>query len=144
MPLYWLWSGKRFQSAYFSAGVREKATSQDSGRSVDVYAPESDFAGMIEDSLPSFWTPSLSKAYVDTNLVNEMRIPKKMTREEKIRMAKKLHKQRLSLDEVANIIRNFKVNSQELPGRLPVSEEEEILDNWANIEQNRFSCNRVL
>jgi len=99
---------------------------------------------MIEDSLPSFWTPSLSKAYVDTNLVNEMRIPKKMTREEKIRMAKKLHKQRLSLDEVANIIRNFKVNSQELPGRLPVSEEEEILDNWANIEQNRFSCNRVL
>lgn len=56
-----------------------------------VYAPESNFVGMIENSLPSFWTSGLSKAYADTKFVNEIRFPSKMPREEKIRKAKELH-----------------------------------------------------
>ena len=56
-----------------------------------VYAPESNFAGMVENSLPSFWTSGLSKAYADIKFVSEIKVPRKMPREEKIRKAKELH-----------------------------------------------------
>ncbi len=59
-----------------------------------VYAPESNFEGMLENSLPSFWTSGLSKAYADTadtKVVNEIRVPPKMSRKDKIRKAKELH-----------------------------------------------------
>lgn len=56
-----------------------------------VYAPESNFTGMLENSLPNFWTPGLSKAYADTKNTEETIVPKKMTREEKISKAKELH-----------------------------------------------------
>jgi hypothetical protein len=45
-----------------------------------VYAPESNFAGMMQNSLPTFWTSGLSKAYADIKPTNEVKIPKKMTR----------------------------------------------------------------
>jgi hypothetical protein len=69
-----------------------------------VYAPGSNFIGILENSLPSFWTPSLSKAYVDHDPVIQINLPKKMTREEKIKKAKELRRQGLSLSEIAKIL----------------------------------------
>jgi len=46
---------------------------------------------MLENSLPSFWTSGLSKAYADTKFVNGIRVPSKMPRKEKIRKAKELY-----------------------------------------------------
>lgn len=59
---------------------------------------------MMENSLPTFWTPGLSKAYADTKLTNEVKIPKKMTKEEKIKTAKDLRKQHFSLGEIAKFL----------------------------------------
>lgn len=69
-----------------------------------VYAPRSNFIGMLENSLPSFWKPGLSKAYADSTPVSEMAIPKKMAREEKIKLAKELHWQGFSLSQIAKIL----------------------------------------
>ncbi|MEE8471002.1 MAG: helix-turn-helix domain-containing protein [Dehalococcoidia bacterium] len=57
-----------------------------------VFAPRSDFVGMLANSLPSFWTPSLSKAYADSTPAEGMTIPKTMTPDEKKRKAKELGK----------------------------------------------------
>ena len=66
-----------------------------------VYAPDSNFVGMIENSLPSFWTSGLSKAYADTNFVNEIKVPLKMPHAEKIRKAKELHGSERSYSQIA-------------------------------------------
>ena len=68
-----------------------------------VYAPEASFAGMMENSLPSFWTPSLSKAYADAKPTTEVRTPRKTTREERITKVRDLRKQGFSLGEIAKI-----------------------------------------
>jgi hypothetical protein len=69
-----------------------------------VYAPESNFAGMMSNSLPSFWHPALSKAYSDARPNIEVRIPRKMTREDKIKNAMELRKQGFSLGETAKVL----------------------------------------
>jgi hypothetical protein len=68
-----------------------------------VYAPEASFAGMMENSLPSFWTPSLSKAYADAKPTAEVRTPTKTTREDRITKVRDLRKQGFSLGEIAKI-----------------------------------------
>ena len=80
-------------------GIAEKARemftvigNKDKPRWSYVYAPESDFEDMLENSLPEFWSPGLSKAYADSEINNETKNPRKMTREEKIRMTKELKK----------------------------------------------------
>jgi len=67
-----------------------------------VYAPESNFVGMVENSLPSFWTSGLSKAYADPMIVNEIKVPRKMPREDKIRKAKELHESGWTDSQIAN------------------------------------------
>ena len=69
-----------------------------------VYAPGSDFIGMIENSLRRFWTQGLSKAYADSTPVGEMVIAKKMSKEEKIKLAKELHRQGFTLGQIAKIL----------------------------------------
>jgi DNA-binding NarL/FixJ family response regulator len=68
-----------------------------------VYAPEASFAGMMENSIPSFWTPSLSKAYADAKPTAEVRTPTKTTREDRITKVRDLRKQGFSLGEIAKI-----------------------------------------
>jgi hypothetical protein len=77
---------------------------KDRNRWAYVYAPGSDFVGMLENSLPGFWSPVLSKAYADSTPVNGMVIPKKMTREEKIKLAKELHRQGFSLGQIVKVL----------------------------------------
>jgi len=69
-----------------------------------VYSPESNFTGMMQNSLPSFWTPGLSKAYADAKPTGEVKPPKKTTREERIKKAEELHKQGFSLGEIAAML----------------------------------------
>jgi hypothetical protein len=45
---------------------------------------------MIKNSLPTFWSNGLSKAYVDNTQTAEMVIPKKMPLEQKKKKAKEL------------------------------------------------------
>jgi DNA-binding NarL/FixJ family response regulator len=59
---------------------------------------------MIRNLLPSFWTPDLSKAFLDTSSVGQMIYPKKMSSEEKIKKAEELHNLGLSLGQIAKIL----------------------------------------
>lgn len=49
---------------------------KDKSRWSYVFAPENNFTGMLENSLPSLWTSGLSKAYADTKFVNEIKVPR--------------------------------------------------------------------
>lgn len=69
-----------------------------------VYAPNSDFVGMMENSLPSFWTPGLSKAYAENTPINEMVIPKKMSLEQKKEKARELHNNGWSYRQIAEYL----------------------------------------
>ena len=69
-----------------------------------VYAPESNVATMVQNALPSFWSSDLSKAYSDSSLNEEMYVPKKMTREERIKWAKELRRRGFSLGEIAKVL----------------------------------------
>lgn len=77
---------------------------RDKNRWSYVYAPGSNFTGMIENSLPSFWIPALSKAYADPDPVIQINPPRKMTREEKIKKTKEWHRQGFSLGEIAKML----------------------------------------
>jgi hypothetical protein len=80
------------------------AINKDKNKWAYVFAPESNFAGMMLNSLPAFWTPALSKGYAERKLSNEVKFPKKMTREERIKLARDLRKQGLSLGEMAKML----------------------------------------
>ena len=69
-----------------------------------VHAPVSDYIGMVENSLPSFWSTGLSKAYADNTPIDKVILPNKMPREEKIKMARELHRQGFSLGEIAKVL----------------------------------------
>ncbi len=66
-----------------------------------VYAPETDFTGMVENSLPSFWAPGLSKAYADNTPNDETVIPKKMTLTQKNKKARELYNSDWSYSQIA-------------------------------------------
>lgn len=80
------------------------AVGKDKNRWAYVYAPGNNFVGMMEKSLPSFWTPGLSRAYAGTSLIDEARTPERMTRQEKIKMAKEAHRQRSPLSQIARML----------------------------------------
>ena len=79
------------------------AIDKDKNKWAYVYAPESDFIGMMENSLPSFWSPSLSKAYADAKPTTEIKTPKKTTKEDRVEKVKELRRQGFSLGEIAKI-----------------------------------------
>ena len=65
-----------------------------------VYAPEGEFVGIMENSLPSFWTPSLSKAYADSTPEQKVILPLMMTPEQKMQKAKELYRMNWSCSEI--------------------------------------------
>lgn len=67
-----------------------------------VYSPDSDFLGLLENSLPGFWSNKLSQAFATGIEASATKQPKKMTLEEKIVKAKELHKAGLSLSQIAD------------------------------------------
>ena len=95
---------KQLSKIAAEAHIRFAVVGKDKNSWCFVYAPESNVATMMQNSLPSFWTPGLSNAYTDANLIDEISAPKKMTREEKIKRAKELHRQGFSLGQIGRIL----------------------------------------
>ena len=65
-----------------------------------VFAPGLEFEGLMQNSLPLFWTPQLSKVYATVGRVKP-RAAKKMSLEQKIEKATELKKQGLSNRQIA-------------------------------------------
>lgn len=69
-----------------------------------VYAPDVDFKGLLANEKPSFWSPSMSKAFGTSGVPAKSKNAKKVSREEKISEAKRLHREGLSYQEIARIL----------------------------------------
>jgi len=69
-----------------------------------VYSQNTNFTGLIENDLPSFWSPRLSNAYANFGNVALPKLPKKMDREEQKRKAKELNAKGWSLSKIAEYL----------------------------------------
>lgn len=68
-----------------------------------IYAPDSDFRGLVENSIPSFWSEKLSHIFaVGGEII--ARPPKKIPLEQRIEKAKQLKQQGLSLGQIAKLM----------------------------------------
>jgi len=68
-----------------------------------IYAPDSDFMGLVENSLPSFWNEKLSHIFA-TGAEIIARLPKKTPLEQRIEKAKQLKQPGLSLGQIAKLM----------------------------------------
>jgi hypothetical protein len=68
-----------------------------------VYAPDSDFVGLVENSLPSFWSEKLGHIFA-TGREIVARPPKKTPLSQRIGKAKELKQQGLSLGQIAKLM----------------------------------------
>jgi hypothetical protein len=68
-----------------------------------VYAPDSDFMGLVENSLPTFWTDRLSHIFAVGGEVTA-RAPKKTPLDRKVERAKQLKAQGLSNGQIARLL----------------------------------------
>ena len=68
-----------------------------------IYAPDSDFIGLVENSLPSFWGEKLSHLFAARGDVIT-RAPKKIPLEQRIEKAKGLKQQGLSMGQIAKLM----------------------------------------
>ena len=69
-----------------------------------VHAPEADFVGLMENQLPSFWKPSLTKLFAPVGQPAPSRTPKRSTPQEKAVLAKELRGQGKSYREIADLL----------------------------------------
>ena len=68
-----------------------------------VYSPDSDFMGLVESSLPTFWSEKLSHVFAAGGEV-VAKAPKKTPLAERIERAKELSRQGLSLGQIAKLM----------------------------------------
>ena len=68
-----------------------------------VYAPDSDFTGLVENSLPTFWTQKLSHIFAAGGEVITI-APKETPLTERIERAKQLKQQGLSQGQIAKMM----------------------------------------
>jgi len=68
-----------------------------------VYSPDSDFMGLVESSLPTFWSEKLSHVFAAGGEV-VAKAPKKIPLAERIERAKELSRQGLSLGQIAKLM----------------------------------------
>ena len=69
-----------------------------------VYAPDVDFEGMLQNPLPSFWSPRLSKLFASGQEPAPARRPKRPSAEERAREAQRLDALGFSNAEIARTI----------------------------------------
>jgi hypothetical protein len=75
----------------------------DKRRYAYIYAPDNDFMGLVENSLPSFWNEKLSHVFaVGGEII--ARPPKKTPLEQRIEKVKQLKQQGLSLGQIAKLM----------------------------------------
>ncbi len=66
-----------------------------------VYAPDSDFVGMQENLLPSFWKPRLSHLFAEGQPSSVQRAPRRLSSQARVQKAKELRLQGASYREIA-------------------------------------------
>lgn len=66
-----------------------------------VYSHNANFAGLLENELPTFWNHKLSNIYGYAKEPAQTKLPNKMTLEEKILKAKELYRSGWSLSQIA-------------------------------------------
>jgi hypothetical protein len=66
-----------------------------------VYAPDSDFLGLMENELPSFWKPRLSRAFATGSVSPTRRSPKSLTSHDRQKRALELRAQGASYGVIA-------------------------------------------
>ena len=69
-----------------------------------VYSPDADFLGLLQNNLPSFWKPSLSRLFAAGDAVSTSKVPKKMTTQEKAEKAKEMREGGASYGEIALVL----------------------------------------
>ena len=68
------------------------------------YSQKANFTGLIENDLPTFWSPKLSNAYANLGDVASPKLLPKMTREEKKQKAKELNVKGWSQSKIAEYL----------------------------------------
>jgi hypothetical protein len=69
-----------------------------------VYAPDADFQGLVENELPSFWKPGLSRIFASGIGTPVTRAPRKLTVQDKIRKAREMREQGATYSEIARAL----------------------------------------
>ena len=69
-----------------------------------VYSPDSDFLGLLENSLPSFWSNKLSHAFATGVEASATKLPKRLTLEERIQKAMELRRRDFSIGQIARML----------------------------------------
>jgi hypothetical protein len=65
------------------------------------HAPDTDFQGLMENNLPSFWKPGLSRIFASGVGTPVTRSPRKLTVEDKVQKAREMRDQGASYSEIA-------------------------------------------
>ena len=65
-----------------------------------VYSEDTDFMGLVENSIPTFWSTELSHAFAIGNPIMNERLPKKSSKAEKIARAKEYHQNGFSYRDI--------------------------------------------
>jgi hypothetical protein len=69
-----------------------------------IYSPDSDFLGLLENSLPGFWSNKLGHAFAMGVEASAAKLPKSLTLEERIQKARELRRRELSIGQIAKIL----------------------------------------
>lgn len=69
-----------------------------------VYAPDADHVGLLENELPSFWKPSLSRLFAAESQPAKPRAPQKMAPPDKAKKAKEMRIAGASYSEIAKAL----------------------------------------
>jgi hypothetical protein len=69
-----------------------------------VYSPDTDFIGLLEISLATFWSPRLSRAFATVEPASGGRFANAPTKEVKIAKAKEMRRQGFSYRKIADIL----------------------------------------
>ena len=66
-----------------------------------LYAPDTNYSGLIKNGLPSFWKPELGRMFAgDISTISKPRIVGKLTLQEKMQKAKEMFKQKTSYEDI--------------------------------------------
>jgi energy-coupling factor transporter ATP-binding protein EcfA2 len=66
-----------------------------------LYAPDTNYSGLIKNELPSFWKPELGRMFAgDISTISKPRIVGKLTLQEKMQKAKEMFQQKTSYEDI--------------------------------------------
>ncbi len=68
------------------------------------YFPDADFAGLLENDLPSFWKPGLSRLFAAGGSQADPRVGRKLAPSERATHARELRSQGYSYGEIARVL----------------------------------------